>query len=150
MNEWIYLIGITLFPGIELRGSIPLGVVLGYNPIVLFFVLTLTNILLIMPLLVFLEWFFHLLEKVKFVDFFVKRTQKKAEPYIEKYGSFGLALFVGVPLPGTGAYTGALAAHIFGLKKRKSFPAISVGVTIAGITVSLISTLFVETLGWLL
>ena len=61
----------------------------------------------------------------------------------------GLCLFVAVPLPGTGAYSGALAAHIFGLKNKKAFVSIAAGVVIAGVLVMLASTAFKEALGWL-
>lgn len=150
MNGWWYLIGITLLPGIELRGSIPIGIAYGFNPLWVFLLLTLVNIAIIVPLLLFLEWFFHLVEKINIVDFFVRRTRKKAGPYVKKYGVIGLALFVGVPLPGTGAYTGALAAHLLGLDKKRAFFAIAMGVLIAGSIVTLISTIFKETWGWVI
>jgi uncharacterized membrane protein len=67
------------------------------------------------------------------------KIDKKASKYVDKYGLLGLALFVGVPLPGTGAYSGALAAHLLGMEKKKAMIAVAIGITIAGILVSLAS-----------
>lgn len=60
-----------------------------------------------------------------------ERTQHKLHPYVEKYGEWGLAIFIGVPLPGTGAYTGAFGAYLLGLDKRKFLIANFFGVLIA-------------------
>ena len=59
-----------------------------------------------------------------------------------KYGALGLTLFVAIPLPVTGAWTGSLAAIMFDIKPRYAFPAIILGVTIAGIVVSMITSIF--------
>jgi len=150
MNDWIYLIFITFLPGIELRGSIPAGVAAGYNPLLIFLVLTFVNILLIPPAFKFLDFFFHIMEKIKYMGYFIERTRKRAKKYVDKYGFIGLCLFVAVPLPGTGAYSGALAAHLFGMKNRKAFASIALGVAIAGVLVTVISTIGKEALGWIL
>jgi len=150
ISPWVYLAGITLLPGIELRGSIPVGVSWGMNPVTLCIVLSIVNALIVLPVFKFLDWFFHLIEKIPLADKYIKKTRKKAGPYVEKYGMIGLALFVAAPLPATGAYTGALAAHLFGMKNKKAFLSISAGVFIAGIIVTLIATAFKATLGWLL
>ena len=64
-----------------------------------------------------------------------ERTQHKLHPYVEKYGEWGLAVFIGVPLPGTGAYTGAFGAFLLGLDKRKFLVANALGVLIACVAV---------------
>ncbi|AIF70085.1 ligand-binding protein SH3 [Palaeococcus pacificus DY20341] len=58
---------------------------------------------------------------------YVERVRKKAHPYVEKWGFLGLILFVAVPLPGTGVWTGSLAAYIFGMNKKKTIPALIIG-----------------------
>jgi uncharacterized membrane protein len=65
-----------------------------------------------------------------------ERTQHKLRPYVEKYGEWGLAVFIGVPLPGTGAYTGAFGAFLLGMGKRKFLVANALGVLIACVAVS--------------
>ncbi|MFH1721459.1 MAG: small multi-drug export protein [Candidatus Altiarchaeota archaeon] len=150
VHPLIYVAAITVVPYIELRGAIPYGIAVGLNPLSVFLVSTFINVLIIYPAFIFLDWFFHLMEKIPVFSKAINKTRTKAKPYVEKYGMVGLGLFVAVPLPGTGAYSGALAAHIFGVKNKKALFAIAVGVLIAGILVTLISTAFVETLGWIL
>ncbi len=65
-----------------------------------------------------------------------ERTQYKLHPYVEKYGEWGLALFIGVPLPGTGAYTGAFGAYLLGFDRRRFLLANLFGVIIAFIAIS--------------
>jgi uncharacterized membrane protein len=142
---------ITGIPWIELRGAIPYGVIVkGLNPLVVFLVSTGVNILIIYPAFWFLDYFFKYMERVPFLDHIIKKTHRKSKPYVERYGWIGLALFVGVPLPGTGAYSGSLAAHILGMKNKRAFLAIAAGVTLAGFVITLASTVFHGSLGFLL
>ena len=83
-------------------------------------------------------------------DKFVIRTRKKTDNKIEKWGFWGLMIFVMIPLPVTGAYTGSFAAWLFNLRKRDAFLAVSLGVIIAGIIVTLISVSGIEALNFLL
>jgi len=149
-NPWLYVLLVTVMPWIELRGGIPVGVALGLNPLLLLVVAVAANVAVIYPAFIFLDWFFHLMGRIPFMGRIIKKTQTKAKPYVERYGMAGLMVFVAVPLPGTGAYSGALAAHILGMKNRRAFVAIAFGVAVAGVAVLLISTVFRETLGWLL
>ena len=149
-NPWLYVLLITMIPWIELRGSIPAGILLGLNPVTVLIVALAANILVIYPAFIFLDFFFKLMEKIPFMNCIINKTQRKVRPYVDKYGFIGLMLFVGVPLPGTGAYSGALAAHILGVKNKKAFLAIAAGVAIAGVLVTLMATVFKETLGWIL
>jgi uncharacterized membrane protein len=68
--------------------------------------------------------------------YYVERVRKKAHPYVEKWGFWGLLLFVAVPLPGTGIWTGALAAYLLGIKAKRSVPALMLGGLLSmGITI---------------
>lgn len=149
MDNWIYVILITMVPWIELRGSIPVGIGLGLDPLSVFVVAVLVNIAVIVPAFIFLDWFFHFMESNKFMGRIIDKTRGKAKPYVDKYGMIGLALFVGVPLPGTGAYSGSLAAHLLGIKNRKAFISIAAGVLIAGLTITVMSTGVKDVLGML-
>ena len=102
------------------------------------------NILPVVPLLVFLDpvsnrlrkfWFFS-----KFFDWLFERTRKKAD-LVQKYEALGLILFVAVPLPITGAWTGTIAASLFKIKFKYAFPAIATGVIIAGLIMTILCTL---------
>jgi uncharacterized membrane protein len=144
---------LSMIPIAELRGAIPVGIVL-YN-IQWFYVLPIALIgnLLPVPLL------FLLLKQIRklsnkmgivgvWVEKFLKRTQRRADS-INRYGKIGLTLFVAVPLPVTGAWTGAIAAYLLGFKFRDAFLPIAAGVLIAGIIVTAISVLSnQEELNW--
>jgi len=99
------------------------------------------NILLGPIVYILLNNFVHIVIKINFFnkiyEKFVIRTQHKIENKVEKYGELGLALFIGVPLPGSGVYTGALAAFILGLNFKKFLIATVIGVFIAGILVTI-------------
>jgi uncharacterized membrane protein len=72
----------------------------------------------------------------RFFDWLFARTQRRSG-LIQRYGPLGLAIFVSIPLPITGGWTGAAAAYLFGFPFRRSFPAITVGVLVAGVVVTL-------------
>ncbi len=149
MIEYVTVIFLAVLPWIELRGAIPYGILMGLDPIIVFLLATSANMVIVYPLFLFLEWFFHLVERFPLMDKVIKRTHKKAKPYVEKYGMIGLAIFVGVPLPGTGAYTGSLAAHIFGIKDKRAVFSVMSGVFIAGVLITIFSTVLKGTFDWL-
>jgi len=138
---------LAMFPIVELRGAIPWalaplpggGGLLWYEA---YIYSVLGNLIPIVPLLLGFEWFYNKLKKYprfnRFFEWLFHRTRKRGK-VIEKYETIGLALFVSIPLPVTGAWTGAIAAFLFGIRFRLAFPAIILGVLIAGLVVSLIS-----------
>ncbi|MBT6774106.1 small multi-drug export protein [Candidatus Woesearchaeota archaeon] len=145
MNEILNLIWITLLPFLELRASIPYGVFkTELSLLTIFLVCVITNIVLAPIVYFILDNFVGLFTKIKFIDRIyqkiVIRTQRRVHKYVEKYGVLGLALFIGVPLPGSGVYSGALAAYLLGFRKRDFFMAAVIGVLIAGTIVLLVST----------
>ena len=77
--------------------------------------------------------------EIRIVKKIVNRVRRKGEPYIEKYGFIGLILFVGVPLPMTGVYSGTLLAWLAGIQWKKAFPAIVAGVLISASIIILAS-----------
>ena len=127
----------------ELRGAIPLGVFAFNFSLEKTLILSLIgNILPILPLLIFLEKISNFLIKKSlffknFFNFIFERTRKKFETSYLKWGKIALVIFVAIPLPFTGAWTGTIASFLFGFKTKESFFLISLGVLIAGIIVSL-------------
>lgn len=138
-----YIILIAAAPVVELRAAIPLGIyLLGKEEIIKVFLLSIFgNFLPIIPVLLLLSPVSEKLRKFfiwrKFFDWFFERTRKKAS-LIQKYEALGLALFVAIPLPATGIWTGAVAATLFKIKFRFAVPAITAGMLIAGVIVSLV------------
>jgi len=139
----LILIAITFLPFLELRASIPYGLLnTDLNWSIVFIVCVITNILLGPILYVFLDKFIHLFLKIKWINkiynYYVIKTQKKIHKYVDKYGEIGVALFIGIPLPGSGTYSGALGSYILGLSYKRFFIANIIGVLIAATAVTLI------------
>lgn len=143
MNIYLWIALITLIPGVELRGSILWGLAQGVPLIEVFLIAVLVNILLGSVVLFLLNFLLEYALRIKllerFYNYSIKRIRKNAHHLIEKYGLIGLALFIAVPLPGSGSYSGALAAFILGINQKRFFVANAVGVIIAGIIVTTIS-----------
>ena len=133
---------ISLLPILELRGGLIAARILGVEFIKAFIICYIANIIPVPFILLFINWIFNKMSKwkptKKIVDWLSNKTLKKKDQ-IDKYGYFGLFLFVGIPLPGTGAWTGALLAILLNLDKKKSFITIALGVLAAGIIMSLLS-----------
>ena len=156
-KEIMILALITAFPFAELRLSIPLGILgdkmdlpflgtwtgFGLSWPVVFAVCVTSNILVGIIVFFLLNKFVSLITKIKSVDrlyqFCVRRTQSKIKDAVDKYGWLGVAIFIGVPLPGTGVYAAALGSHLIGLSYKKFIIANVVGVLIAGILVTIIT-----------
>ena len=130
---------LSALPISELRGAIPLAILsFEFTPVKAYFLAIIGNMLPVIPLLFFLEPVSNRLRKFgffkKFFDWLFERTKKKAA-LIEKFEALGLILFVAIPLPVTGAWTGCVAATLFKIRFRYAFPAILAGVAIAGLIV---------------
>ena len=137
------IIGMT--PIFELRGAIPVAIgVYKMSIPAAYFWAVLGNIIPAIIIVFFLEkvsiWLSaHFSTFRKFFDWLFERTRRKASDKIEKYGPWGLFILVAIPLPVTGGWTGALAAFLFGIEKRKSIPIISLGIMAAGVIVTLLT-----------
>lgn len=144
MEGWTLLltIGFSLLPISELRGAIPFayfnGVPLGQA----YIISTAANALVGPLVYLFLSTFHHLFSRMAWYRSFFARTvahaRKKTEAKVRKYGYWGVMLFVAVPLPITGAYTGTLGAWILGLDRKRTCLAVIGGVLISGAIVSAI------------
>ena len=141
-EDYIFSIILSMLPIAELRGGIPYALTKDIHPVVAYFICCAANILAF-PIVYFFMGFFHgIFNKMSWYtnlfDKIVTRTRAKVGDKIEKWGFWGLMVFVMVPLPVTGAYTGSFAAWVFGIEKRKGFLAVACGVMIAGLLVSAI------------
>jgi len=137
-QEYIVVI-LGSLPIVELRGAIPLGLSFGMPLSKAFMLSVLGNALPIAPALFLLEPVSNRLRRLKlfacFFDWFFERTKKKADA-IQKYQALGLAVFVAIPLPMTGAWSGVVAASLFKIRFRYAFLAILAGVIAAGLIVA--------------
>lgn len=140
-SEFIVFL-VSMIPLLELRGSILAAGFMETTFVPTYIAAVLGNMLPIPFILIFIEMVFNLMEKVKFLQKIPQKIKEKAlskSEQIEKYGYFGLFIFVAIPLPGTGAWTGALLSVLLGLKKGKSLLAILLGVMTAGLIMSLLA-----------
>ncbi len=131
----------TVLPISELRGGIPLGI-LKYelDPLFIFCIAVIANALIFFPVFFALRLFYDkLLFRMPLFNKYLDNLRKRGKPKVDKYGFWGLALFVAVPLPLTGAYTGTILAWLLGMDWREAFPAVGLGVIIAGVVVLLIT-----------
>ena len=144
LTNILLIIAITFLPFLELRASIPYGILIlkmHWFPVIIIAVIT--NIILGPIVYFFLYKIIHIFLRIEFLNKLyqnlVEKTQKKVHKYVEKYGEFAVAIFIGIPLPGSGSYSGALAAYLIGLGYRKFIIANIIGVLIAGIIVTFIT-----------
>ena len=128
----------TMLPIAELRGGIPLGIAgLGLDPAAVILTAIIVNSLIFFPIFFVLKFLYD--------DFFVRfgwarslinRVHRRAGPFVEKYGVWGLIIFVGIPAPVTGAWTGTGIAWLLGLDWKRSFLAVCAGVIVSAAIVS--------------
>ena len=140
---------ISLLPVLELRGGLVAASLLGVDFLTGYVVSIIGNVLPIPIVLLFLEKIFDFLRTFNFTKKVVDKIENKIlskKEQIEKYGYLGLLLFVGIPLPGTGAWTGAGLAVLLHLNKKKSFIFIMLGVILASIIMSIISYGILDTI----
>ena len=133
---------ISLLPILELRGGLLAAGLLNLNPIVAYIISIVGNILPIPLILMFLTPIFKWMKQTKLLKRVVEKLEAKADKHKDKFekGEFiALILFVGIPLPGTGAWTGALVASVLGMDKKKAMFAILLGVVLASIIMMFIS-----------
>lgn len=135
-GEFLFTLLVSMVPVVELRGGIPFGVALGLPYPVAFTAAVIGNILPAPFILVYIRRIFQWL-RAHFprLDGMVDALERKAHlkgNKVSRYKYLGLMLFVGIPLPGTGAWTGALAAAFLDMPLRKAMPSIILGVILAG------------------
>ncbi len=140
----LWAIILTIMPVTELRVGLPIAILYAIEqniPIWLIFsLIVLLNVLIIFFIFYFLDNLHHIFLKFnpykKLFEKYVEKFQKKVDKFEKKYETLGflaLVLFVAIPLPGTGAWTGCLLSWLVGLNRKKSILAISIGVVIAGL-----------------
>ena len=150
MNWWDGILGnilltflVAMVPVLELRGAIPFGVARGLNLWVAIAAAVVGNLLPVPFIILFIRRIFAWL-RAKHARFnaLVTRLEDRAESKrgtVEKYAFWGLVVLVAIPLPGTGAWTGALVAAMMDMRLKRAFPAIAVGVVIAAVIVSVLT-----------
>lgn len=135
---------ISLLPILELRGGLIAASLLGMNPLESYIICMIGNLIPIPFILFVFESIFHYMKhsKIRFLNAIASWLDRKVEKHrceIETKGFWGLVAFVGIPLPGTGAWTGCLLAVALGLNRKKAFLASILGVILASIIMMILS-----------
>jgi uncharacterized membrane protein len=151
MHPVIQTIIWSTLPISELRGGIPVGVALGLGIFAAFLIAVISNFFVIPIVFFFLDYLHEHFLKIKIYNKifnkYIEKKRTKLEKHIgTKWEFVMLMLFVGIPLPITGAYTGTLLAWFFKVPRNKAYKALSLGILIAGIIVSLVVILGIKAL----
>lgn len=155
LTKYILVALISMVPIIELRGAVPIGIGMGLNPILTIIVCIIGNMLPVPFIHIFARKFLVWGAKQKYIgkicNFFVKKGEKASKKLANKKGHYGimiaLMLFVGIPLPGTGAWTGALGASFLNLDLKTTTVSVMSGIIIAGIIMATVSVLGLHIFG---
>ena len=143
LGKLIMTFGISMLPVLELRGAIPVGVASGLEYKLVLLVSVIGNLVPVPFIIIFIRKIFKWARKKSeslnsLVTKFETRAAKKAATVI-KYEFWGLVILVAIPLPGTGAWTGALVAAMLDMRLKNALPAIALGVVIAGLIVTFVT-----------
>ncbi|MBQ7718721.1 MAG: small multi-drug export protein [Clostridia bacterium] len=132
----LYVFLLSLIPVVELRGAIPVGIGMGLDVMTTFIVAVIGNIIPVPFILLLTRPVMSWLKKTKALKPFAEWIEGKIEKNREKimrYSAFGLFLFVAIPIPGTGAWSGAIAASALDMRMKYALPSIVAGVVTAGV-----------------
>ena len=151
LGEMFFTMMVSMAPIIELRGGVPFGTALGLAPGQALIAAIVGNMLPIPFIIVYIRRIFYWMRRKsarlnRLVDKLERKAHLKGEK-VSKYKYIGLWLFVAIPLPGTGAWTGALAAAFLDMPLRKALPSIFLGVVTAGLIMTFATGVVVSTVG---
>lgn len=143
MKFILYVFGISMVPVIELRGAIPFALANGMSPYLSFVLAVIGNMIPVPFIMLFIRSIFTFMRmRSQRLNQLIIRLEKKADTKAEtvrKYEKLGLFILVAIPLPGTGAWTGALVAAMMDLRMKSAIPMIFLGVCAAGLIVTLLT-----------
>jgi uncharacterized membrane protein len=146
LPPWFVIIFISMIPFVELRGAIPVAIIIYGMPWWEAFTLSVIGNMIPVPIILMrlgnVEAWLRKYERWdRFFTKLYSKTRARADAKIKKYEALGVMFFVAIPLPFTGAWTGSLIAYLFELKFKRAFFVVFAGVCIAGIIVTLITLL---------
>ena len=130
---------VSMVPVLELRGAIPLGVAGGLAPLAAMVIAIIGNMVPVPFIILFIRRIFQWLRNKGKIGTFVRKLEQRAaqkSAIVKKYAGIGLIVLVAIPLPGTGAWTGALVAALMNMRMKRALPYIFLGVVIAGFIIT--------------
>ena len=142
LKNYLWVFFLSMVPVLELRAAIPIGATLGLEWVANYLICVIGNMIPVPIILLFVRHVLEWMKKIPRLDkiaLWVENKAQKNTPKVQKYASLGLLIFVARPLPGTGAWTGALVAAMLDMRMKYAIPSIFCGVLIAGLIMSLAS-----------
>lgn len=142
LKNYLWVFFLSMVPVLELRAAIPVGATLGLEWVANYLICVIGNMIPVPFILLFIRHVLEWMKKVPHLNkiaIWVENKAQKNTPKVQKYASLGLLIFVALPLPGTGAWTGALVAAMLDMRMKYAIPSIFCGVLIAGLIISLAS-----------
>ncbi len=140
MHRVIQVMLISIAPAAELRVAIPFGITKGLHPLVALLAAVVATWAVIVPMFLILDLFYEgFLSNVSLIRRFVQEVRHRGGTYVERWGVLGVGIYVSLPLPGPGIYSGAILAWLFGLPRRRAIISLGLGVAASGVLVAAIS-----------
>ena len=131
----------SLVPWVELRLAIPFGITKGLSPAIVFLAAVLASWAAIVPMFLVLDLFYHrFLSSLPPARWAIEEIRHRGRGYVERWGVLGVGIYVSVPLPGPGIYSGTVLAWLFGLPRRQAIIALALGTVVSAFLVTIIST----------
>ncbi|HEV2438868.1 MAG TPA: small multi-drug export protein [bacterium] len=141
LTRFIHVMLFSIVPWVELRLAIPYGITKGLPPAAAFSAAVLASWAVIIPVFLGMDLFYErFLSRYAVVRRLIQEVRRHGRKYVERWGVVGVGIYVSLPLPGPGVYSGAVLAWTFELPRRQAILALAVGVLVSAFLVTLIST----------
>jgi len=141
VTKCVQVMVFSLLPWVELRFAIPFGITKGLHPLLAFLAALVATWAMILPMFLFLDAFYHrLLIRIPAIHWGIEEVRHRGRSYVERWGVLGVGIYVSLPIPGPGLYSGAILAWVFGLPRRQAMLSLALGTFVSAMLVTLIST----------
>lgn len=140
--QYLDLLFLSTIPVIELRGAIPMGILSGLNPILVYIVCVIGSTMISIPLVLTFRHILHILKRFKFfykIGYKIDNTINKKMRKLRSLSVMGIALFVGIPLPTTGSWSASAMASMLNMRLKYAFLGVLLGNLLSGIIISLVT-----------
>jgi uncharacterized membrane protein len=141
LTKVVQVMVFSVVPWVELRVAIPYGITKGLHPVVAFLAAVVGSWVMIVPVFLILDLFYvRFLSRYPIVRWGIEEIRARGRTYVERWGVLGVGIYVSLPLPGPGVYSGAVLAWLFGLPRRQAIISLALGVLVSALLVTVIST----------
>jgi len=141
LQRVIHVMILSIAPFVELRLAIPYGITKGLHPLMAIAAAVAATWVVIVPMFLVMDLFYErFISRIPLVRHFVEEVRTRGRKYVERWGVVGVGVYVSLPLPGPGVYSGTVLAWLFGLPRRQAIISLALGVLVSAILVAGIST----------